>query len=179
MSNNKREFSRVSAYVPLAWRVVAPDEHAIVRCRISGKAAMAQSYVFSDPKDPVLGEWLKTIHEKLDTILRIITVQAEGFHTLPYRNVNISGSGISFSVNGEVNTGDIVEIKIVLSCSNLHQLYLYLYGEVVRVEPQSSGSIIAARFIQMDDAIRDEVVRFVFEREREILRERRKQEGLS
>jgi c-di-GMP-binding flagellar brake protein YcgR len=30
----------------------------------------------------------------------------------------------------------------------------------------------------MDDAIRDEIVRFVFEREREIIREKRKDNGI-
>jgi c-di-GMP-binding flagellar brake protein YcgR len=36
------------------------------------------------------------------------------------------------------------------------------------------GNFIAVHYVNMDDGIRDLIVRFVFEREREILREMRK-----
>lgn len=175
---NRREYSRVYAYIPLKWRVVPPEEHHMVRCRMSGEVVCGQSFTYPDIEDPMLGEWLRIINDKLDTIIKIMTVQAEGFYSLPYRAVNISGSGISFSVSEDVQVGDLIEIKTVLCSPIFHHLYLHLYGEVLKAERQTSGCVIAARFVKMDDMIRDEIVRFVFDREREILREKKKQEGL-
>jgi c-di-GMP-binding flagellar brake protein YcgR len=48
-----------------------------------------------------------------------------------------------------------------------------VYAKVVNVDSRQDASILSAEFVMMDDMIRDELIRFVFEREREILREKR------
>jgi len=171
---NRREYSRVYAYVPLAVRVVPPEERPLVHSRFFGETSVPNVHVYPDMEDTMLDEWLRILNAKLDTIIRLLTIQGEGFHTLPYRAVNISGSGIRLTVHEDVRLGDIIELKMIITGSRLTNLYLYVYAEVLKVEEQTSGRIVAARFIRMDDAIRDEIVRFVFEREREILREKRK-----
>jgi c-di-GMP-binding flagellar brake protein YcgR len=50
---------------------------------------------------------------------------------------------------------------------------IYTYGEVVRVGSQSNGFFINVRFTAMDYTIRDKIVRFVFETEREMIRQRK------
>jgi c-di-GMP-binding flagellar brake protein YcgR len=56
----------------------------------------------------------------------------------------------------------------------LHQsAALYTYGEVIRVGSQSSGYFINVRFTAIDHTIRDKIVRFVFETEREMIRQRK------
>jgi len=56
----------------------------------------------------------------------------------------------------------------------MHQpLALYVYAKVVNVDSRQDASILSVEFVMMDDMIRDELIRFVFEREREILREKR------
>jgi len=65
-------------------------------------------------------------------------------------------------------------LKMILASAQSFPIYLYAYGEVKKAERQTSGNVVSAKFINMDDAIRDEIIRFVFEREREIIREKRK-----
>ncbi|MCX7816621.1 MAG: PilZ domain-containing protein [Syntrophales bacterium] len=172
--NNNREYSRVYAYIPLKYRVVPSDEFHGLCSHIAVEPFYFDTSILPEVENAQLETWFNLINEKLDLIIRLLRAQADGFQSLPYKAVNISGSGISFSVHEEVRVGDILEIKMVLSDCNFHPVYLCVYGEVVRVEHLTSGYVIAVRFVKMDDRIRDEIVRFVFERERQILRERRK-----
>jgi len=50
---------------------------------------------------------------------------------------------------------------------------LYVYGEVVAADRRNDSFEIGLKFVAMGDEIREEICRFVFERERQILREKR------
>ncbi len=172
---NRREFSRVYAYIPLGYRLIQPDEHHLsLRARISGDTVVSDFKLLPEMEDFQQGEWFKILNKKMDMIIRLLTVQSEGFQLLPFKAVNISGSGISFSVHESFQVGDTIELKMILASAQSFPIYLYAYGEVKKAERQTSGNVVSAKFINMDDAIRDEIVRFVFEREREIIREKRK-----
>ncbi|HOF04146.1 MAG TPA: PilZ domain-containing protein [Syntrophales bacterium] len=175
---NRREYSRVYAYIPLGYRLVGPDEHHSLHARFSGDAAIADFKLLPEITDTPEAEWFQIINKKLDMIIRLLTVQGEGFQLLPYKAVNISGSGISFSTAEPFQVGDTVELKMILAGVQSAPLYLYAYGEVKKAERQTSGYVVSAKFIKMDDAIRDEIVRFVFEREREIIRGKKKDGGI-
>ncbi len=51
---------------------------------------------------------------------------------------------------------------------------LFVYGEVVNVEQTAKGFMTATKFVAVDDDITDEIVKYVFKRQREILREQRR-----
>jgi len=51
-----------------------------------------------------------------------------------------------------------------------HPVALYIYATVCVVSEKDGGYETAVQFIKMDETIQDEIIRFVFEREREILR---------
>jgi len=174
-SANRREFSRVYAYIPMSFRKILPEERPIVRCRMAGDSLLTGSNVpVPEIGDRILYEWLKMLNNKLDGIVRLLTIHAEGFQSLQSKAVQISGSGMSFSSAEPFEPGDMVEIKMILTVNQ--PAALFAYGEVIKVDRQTSGHIIATSFVKMDDQIRDEIVRFVFEREREILREKRQAE---
>jgi hypothetical protein len=169
---NRREYSRVYAYIPLSFRKVLPEERPVIRARLAGDAIFPGSNVaVPEIGDRILYEWLKMLNNKLDGIVRLLTIHAEGFHALPSKAVQISGSGMNFSSAEPFEQGDLVELKMILTVNQ--PTALFAYGEVVKVDKQTSGYIAAVTFVKMDDHIRDEIVRFVFEREREILREKR------
>jgi len=88
------------------------------------------------------------------------------------RQINISGGGLSFAATEPYNRGDILEVMMVLAAGT--SVALYVYGEVVAAERRSDGYEIGLKFVAMGDEIRDEICRFVFERERQILREKRR-----
>lgn len=173
-NEKRREYSRVDAHIPFEYRIIAREEkdHVVAR--------MYDDYPFSDvrplpevgDRDHILDEWLKIMNTKLDTIIRLITLQREGYFGLSFKAVNISGGGMSFFVPQAISLGEILEIKIMLA---FHQpIALCIYGEVVKSEQREERHFIAVHYVHMDDSIRDEIIRFVFEREREIIREKKR-----
>ncbi|HLA26727.1 MAG TPA: PilZ domain-containing protein [Syntrophales bacterium] len=170
VTQNKREFSRINAHFPLEIRLVPAEERQSIRSRAEGKG-VPNVKLPPDVNDPVLAEWLKLLLAKIDAVLRLVSLSGEVDESSPYKTQNISGGGISFNSPESFTLGDIVEIKVphtaILSQS------LCLCGEVIKSEKQDDGWLTAVQFIFLDDTLRDEIVRFVFEREREILREKR------
>ncbi len=169
--DNRREFSRVSACIPFSYRVIPTTEACYMKSRTITDPYLSDVSIMPNVEDHMYGEWLKLINAKLDEVIRMLTLQREGFSMLPFKNINISGNGMSFLSPTPIEKGTILEAKVVLTILNVFALILY--GEVVTVEPVEDGCIIGFRFINMDDIIRNEVVRFVFEREREMIREKR------
>lgn len=172
--SQRREYSRVEAYLPFEYRVIGREDMDYVQARISGDVALAsEARPVPDlgDYDYILEEWIKILNAKLDTIVRLMTLQREGYFGLSYKAVNISGSGMNFCVSDALSLGDILEIKIMLT---LHKpIALCIYGEVMKIEEIDGHCKIAVRYIHMDDFVRDEIIHFVFEREREIIREKR------
>lgn len=169
---NQREYSRVDAYIPLECKLIDSGHREFVHSRIAGETVLAEFKSLPDPDDQLIAEWLKTINTKLNSIIRMLTIHHEGFDQLPMKKVNISGGGISFSADKPYSQGDILEFKLTLTMQ--YPLSLFLYGEVVEANKNAPGYNTSVQFIALDDFIRDEVIKFVFEREREILRKRRK-----
>lgn len=169
---NMREFSRVDAHIPLDARLVPANERNNIRAKISGDAILAEFRTLPDLQDKALADWVKMLNTKLDAIINMLVFQREGFSSLPFRHVNISGGGMSFASKDKYNPGDILEIKMMLPV--MPPVALYVYGEVVNVETQVGGYATAVKFIVMDEEIRDEIVKFVFKRQRDILREKRR-----
>jgi c-di-GMP-binding flagellar brake protein YcgR len=170
----RREYSRVDAYIPFEYRIVADEEQDLIQARISGDTAAAEWRPIPDmgDHDYILGEWLKVLNIKLDAVIRLITLQREGFFGLPFKAVNISGGGLSFLLPQAIAPGTILEIKLMLTRGQ--QIAMLLYGEVTKSVPRNDVYFIAVRYVHMDASIRDEIIRFVFEREREIIREKRR-----
>jgi c-di-GMP-binding flagellar brake protein YcgR len=70
----------------------------------------------------------------------------------------------------QLQPGDILEMKVMLTMQS--PLELFLYGEVLEAGKHNPEYDTSVQFIAIDDFIRNEIIRFVFEREREILREK-------
>jgi hypothetical protein len=170
-SDNRREFTRVNACIPFSFRLVPAMDTCYLKSRTIADSYLTDLSIMPNVEDQMYGEWLKLINAKLDEVIKMLTMQREGFSTLPLRNINISGNGISFFSNEAFEKGAILEVKIVLTI--LSSMAMLLYGEVVTVEIVENGYNVAFRFIKMDDLIRNEIIRFVFEREREMIREKR------
>jgi hypothetical protein len=167
---NRREFCRVDVYIPMEYRLVDPEERSLVKSRISGEVLLPDFTMMPPLQDQQM-EYLNQFNHKLDTIIRMLALQFEGFHALPFKFISLSGSGMKFSSQSPFSHGDLLEFKMILT---LYQpIAFYLYGEVIRVEKQTSGYFINIQFTAINDMIRDKIIKFVFEMEREMLREKR------
>jgi hypothetical protein len=170
-TGNRREYSRVDVYIPLECRLLDKEEHGMVKSRISADLMLADFKLMPPLANHPQIESLNLLNQKLDRIIKMFGLQCEGFHSLPFKFVSLSGNGMKLSSQQSYSLGDILECKMILT---LHQsAALYTYGEVIRVGSQSSGYFINVRFTAIDHTIRDKIVRFVFETEREMIRQRK------
>lgn len=170
--SNRREYSRVDAYIPLNIRVVPDDEKPCVKSRITGEVTLADFKLMPSLDNHPHLEYLNILNQKIDSIIQMVTCPHDGFHSLSFKCVSISGNGMKFSFKTGLSLGDIVELKMILRIYK--PVALYVYGEVVHVEKQTDGHCISVQFIRIDDNIRDLIIRFVFQMERVILREQNK-----
>jgi hypothetical protein len=170
-TGNQREYSRVDVYIPLGCRLLDKEEHGLVKSRVSTDVMSADFKLMPPTGNHPQMASLTLLNQKLDMIIKMVGLQCEGFHSLPFKFVSLSGNGMKFSSQKSYSLGDILECKMILT---LHQsAAIYTYGEVVRVGSQSSGYFINIRFTAIDHTIRDRIVRFVFETEREMIRQRK------
>ena len=168
----RREFSRVDAHVPFEIRVVPAEERQSVRARTSGGTTFAETRALPELQDKILAEWVKAMNSKLDAIVNMLSFQREGFGSMPFAHVNISGGGLGFVSKDKYNLGETIEMKIILP--SMPPVALFLYGEVVKSDRLTNSYMTATKFVAMDEEVQDEIVKFVFRRQREILREKRR-----
>jgi hypothetical protein len=170
--DDKREYSRVDTYLPFEYKLIKIEHKDTVRCRMAGESVLAEFKSLPNPDDQLIAQWLQSINAKLDEIIRMMTLHRDGFNCLSIAKVNISGGGMSFHAGQSFSAGDILELKVMLGLQT--PLALFLYGEVVELTQPHPEYDTAVHFINIDEMLRNEIVRFVFEAEREILREKRR-----
>lgn len=166
---NRREYSRVDAYIPLTYRRINNEEREQIKSRISGEVMLANFNLTPPLENHPQMDCLNLLNKKLDTIIQMMALQSDGFHSLPFKFVSLSGSGMQFSSQQNFSLSDILEFKMILTL--YRPVAIYVYGEVVRVGKQSNGYFINVRFIELADIIRDRIIHFIFETERKLLRE--------
>jgi len=174
---NKRDFSRVSTLLPFGLRITSPEEHDTFRAKLYGEAIYSELSTLPEIGDAHLSVWLKTLNAKLDAVMRMIALYQGGFQSLPLKPVTISAGGMDFLHEADIPLGSILEIKVILF--SLPPVAVQLYGKVLSSGPQNDQFRIALKFLVMDEHIRNEIVRFVFEKEREILRAKRGEKDFS
>ena len=169
---NKREYARLEIQIPIEIGVIPPDG----RNNIQGGTGKNEPIPLPAPpavEDPLLSDWLKYINAKMDAILKLIDVQPRNVPNTTFKTEDISGEGLSFISPDKFSIGDLLEVKIPYPAAM--PPFLYLQGEVVQSQERPDGYLTALRFVSIDDFVRDKIIRFVFEKEREILREKRKE----
>lgn len=170
-----REYSRVDACIPMDFALLPEEELPEVRSTISRQPYLLGVTIPDDVEDKALSDWLHLFNSKLDFIIHSLSVDREELPALPFRHVNISASGMRFTAKEGYEKGQVLSIRMVLQ--KQRPLSLHLCGQVVEsLEISDSEFEVAVKFIFIDDEIRDELVRFVFEKQREILRGKRDSE---
>jgi len=171
-NDDKREYSRVDVYIPLEYRLINPLRRDTSRSRIAGESILAEFKSLPNPDDQLIAQWLQSINAKLDEIIRMMTLQHDGFNCLNITKVNISGGGMSLNTGESFAPGDVLEMKVMLNL--LRPMAFFLYGEVLEILKPHPEYDTSVQFINMDEFVQDEIIRFVFETEREILRGKRR-----
>lgn len=149
-------------------------EKIIVDSFIRGRYGGPEVPDLSGRKSSYLDQRLWMIDRKLDVLIHMAF--SDDFKDLmrtPLKDVNISASGMRFISEEPYEMGDLLEIRIILPLMSL--LVVRLVGEVIRQKPLSSTPeksryAVAVRFHKVDAETREDIIRYLFRRQREILR---------
>lgn len=167
-----REYSRVDAFLPVNIRLVEKEELPALRSRTALESTIPEQSEMPEPEDKVIAECMRILNAKLDTILKILAFQTSESKTLCLRQVNISAGGLCVSTKEIFEPGSVVEIRLMLP-SSPYVVY-YVYGEVVKSDPVDDIFQNSIEYTEIDEDIREQIAKYVFERQREILRKKRR-----
>ena len=116
-----------------------------------------------------LYEELKEIKTKLDFIINHFFLEKEGLSSAEKKLVNISASGIKFTVKHPVKEKDILEIKLLLP--TYPPVVVFAYGEVKRVKALEDQTYeIALEYLNMGETVRNEIIQYTLNHQRETIR---------
>jgi c-di-GMP-binding flagellar brake protein YcgR len=85
--------------------------------------------------------------------------------------INISGAGICFESATPYSAGDLLEIRLMLE--GVYPGIISLCAKVLRVERCPKYYCVAVKYECMEEDIRELIVKFVFQRERTLIQEKR------
>ncbi len=185
-----RTHLRVDAYMIFRYRPISYEEFQKKRnlfiqtqTHKSDEQSVLPSRFINDDNElqtmlpPELISEIQSIHRKLDFIIKILGQTSEDtiFNREPTA-VNISGSGLRFRCNENLNPGSFLEIELVLPLSS--GILIELIGEVVRCtelhNPEEGGGDerydVGVNFAAINEDDREYIIKYVFKRQRELLR---------
>ncbi len=168
-----REYSRVEAYLPVRIRPVPEEERQNMRSRIVMESVLTEHPELPQLEDEVLSACLQILNSKLDSIIRLLAFPSNSHKELEFAMVNISAGGLSTSSSEAFAQGDLVEIRVMLPTAPY--MIFYVYGNVIKCAPACQKHEVCIEFTDIDDDIREQIAKYVFQRQREILRKKRSQ----
>jgi len=172
MSEQKRTYSRVQTFFPARLRLLASDEESALYQGCTGcepVQATLQRPKGTNLPEPILN-FLETINSKLDMLLSMANRdRLESSFPIAVQIVEISGAGLIFTAEREFEVEDRLEVVLFLS-----QFPLQMAGALGRIhrrEVQAGKTLWAVDFTSIREPDREAIVRFVFQQQRERIRE--------
>ncbi|MEW6601695.1 MAG: PilZ domain-containing protein, partial [Nitrospirota bacterium] len=136
----------------------------------------SEQYVPEDRNNAGLYSMMTEIKTKLDFIINHLMLDQEGLVKSGKKFVNISASGIRFTVDHQVGAGEIMEIKLLLP--TYPPVAVFAYGEVKRVKKTGDGKYeVALEYLNMDDSVRNEIIQYTLSHQRETIRKIKESEN--
>jgi hypothetical protein len=120
-------------------------------------------------RDAGLYSMIAEIKTKLDFIINHLMLDKEGLVQTEKKFVNISASGIRFTVDRPVLAGEIMEIKLLLP--TYPPVAIFAYGEVKRVKDLGENkNEVSFEYLNMDESVRNEIIKYTLSHQRETIR---------
>jgi c-di-GMP-binding flagellar brake protein YcgR len=114
-------------------------------------------------------DMIAEIKTKLDFIINHFILEKEGLLSEGKKSVNISASGIRFTVNTPVKEGDLMKIKLLLP--TYPPVAVFAYGAVKRVTELDNGTYeISLEYLNMNDSVRKEIIQYTLSYQRETIK---------
>jgi len=115
-----------------------------------------------------LFDMMKEIKTKLDFLINHFMLEREGLLSTKKKPVNISASGIRFTVAYPAREKDIIEIKLLLP--TYPPVAVFAYGEVKRVKALDDQTYeVAIEYLNMGESVRNEIIQYTMNHQRETI----------
>ena len=126
-------------------------------------------------RDSDLADFLRHLDNKMNMLLKTVKGGMSSFDDLKMMKANLSGNGIAFISDVEVDIDDMLELHIVLLPS---YAYVYSFGKVVSCEPIAEedaehGYNIAVEYTLQMEEDREKLIQHCFKQQSLALRNRR------
>lgn len=116
-----------------------------------------------------LYEMMREIKTKLDFLINHVMLEKQGLLSAEKKPVNISASGIRFTVAYPAKEKDIIEIKLLLP--TYPPVAVFAYGEVKRVTVLDNKTYeIALEYLNMGESVRNEIIQYTMNHQRETIK---------
>ena len=173
----RREHTRVDDMLNVDYRKISKEEYRNHESNHEGIFAG----IFGDPlRTPETEEIdLKLLYKliyqanlKIDYIMEMLESRdTDRYDSTGTKCVNISGSGIKFTSNQLFSVGDIIALRIFLPL--VSSTWATVLGEVKSSvdAPREGEYLTAVRFVRLSEDDRESIIRYVFKKQRELLRE--------
>lgn len=185
-----RTHLRVDSFLVFSYKRIKDETYLAKRKQYTQQMrADSESYVFMPSRvmteetevqtniPPEVIHEIHSIHRKLDFIIKLLgPSDEENIFKKEPEEVNISGSGMRFRTPEPLRAGEYVEVKLVLPIAS--GVIIELIGQVVRCisSPLEACSDVhrqhetAMTFVAINEDDREFIIRYVFKRQRELLR---------
>ena len=173
---SRREYVRVDDILRVDYLEIPQEDYK----RCENKPEIIFKDIFGKPlKAPEIEEanselLYKLIYQanlKIDRILDILeSKDNKGYMSSGSECVNISGSGMSFVANRSFSIRDIIALRVFLPL--VSRTWINVLGEVTSSAEsgQENKYAVSVRFVELSEDDREMIVRYVFKRQRELLR---------
>jgi len=179
----RRDFFRINDDVALTYRLVSSDEASKTLEDLGGDknepATLTNElekmhevsrihFRHVEKESPEVARYFSYIEEKINLLAHHIMMANDELFVESTQPVNISGSGVSFTVDSELERGSCLEVKFTLTPS---MVTINTFSEVVSCQPDGSKFRVAVVFKHLRDADRDMLIRHVVKKQMNNIRE--------
>jgi len=173
MKSTNRTFSRVKTRLKAYFRSAEPDT---LPMHLGCVGCEGQNVNIEEMKSPHLPKefftFLVNMDSKLNMLLNILSSN-QLTDEYPYQGeiIELSGAGLKFKSKVKLEAGMFIEMVIALS--SLPPKLIGVVGEVIRIEQSNEKKIYVLKYSSIRESDREQIVQFVFQEQREALREQR------
>jgi hypothetical protein len=183
--HERRSFFRIHDRLVVEFRQITPEDFTKLKELIQYNSTQIidktkETHLFADKnpkgKNEEIFAYMRMMNRKLDTIMDLLskTQNGEIYHSVQ-TEIILSGAGIQFESDILFQTGDYTELKIVVPLFPYPKITILC--QVVRTESMQGGVMgifrIAMKFLVVNEKDRDFLVKYIFEKEREYLRQKK------
>jgi hypothetical protein len=187
--HEKRTFFRIHDCLVVEFRQITSEDFTkikdIIQCNPTQAFDSERGIRLPVDKEPTGKQkeffaYMHMLNKKLDMIIDTLSgSQSSGTYHTVRGEISLSGAGIRFETQLALMEGDYTELKMIVPVFPYPKITILC--QVVRAERAEEGAegtfIVAMKFIVVNENDRDFLIKYIFEKERELLRQRRETTG--